>query len=101
METKRLIPYSVHLREDIYHKLKEAAEGRKASGMVRDAITMYLEGGDAFAAGYDKGIREAIILIQSDDMSQRVAIDSKPFSIYLGDKLEMKLGANHGNKKKG
>ena len=101
METKRLIPYSVHLREDIYHKLKEAAEGRKASGMVRDAITMYLEGGDAFAAGYDKGIHEAMILIQSDDMSQRVAVDGKPFSMHLGDKLEMKLGANHGNKKKG
>ena len=101
METKRLIPYSVHLREDIYNKLKEAAGGRKASAMVRDAITMFLEGKDAFGSGYDKGIREAMILVQSDDMAQRVAVDGKPFSIHLGDKLEMKIGAGYGHAKKG
>ena len=100
METKRLIPYSVHLREDIYNKLKEAAGGRKASGMVRDAITMFLDGKDAFGSGYDKGIRDAMVLIQSDDMAQRVAVDRKPFSVYLGDKLEMKLGTGNGHKEK-
>ena len=31
MESKRLIPYSVYLREDIYLKLKEFAQGRKAA----------------------------------------------------------------------
>ena len=58
--TKRLIPYSVHLREDIYNKLKAAAGERKASGIVRDAITMIIEGDDAFNAGYNKAIRDAI-----------------------------------------
>ena len=38
MEPKRLIPYSVHLPEDVYKKLKEAAGSRKASALVRDAI---------------------------------------------------------------
>ena len=40
MEPKRLIPYSVHLPEDIHKKLKAAAGDRKASALVRDAITL-------------------------------------------------------------
>jgi 3-methyl-2-oxobutanoate hydroxymethyltransferase len=43
--SKRLIPYSVHLSESVYNALKEHAKGRKASSIVRDAITMILEGG--------------------------------------------------------
>ena len=39
---KRLIPYSVHLPEPIYAKLKKAAGERKASALVRDAITMMI-----------------------------------------------------------
>ena len=55
METgKRLIPYSLHLTEDIYIALKKAAEGRKASAMVRNAITMILEGHGEFNSGYNK-----------------------------------------------
>ena len=48
METKRLVPYSVHLREDIYLKLKAAAGQRKATALVRDAITLIVEGDDVF-----------------------------------------------------
>ena len=49
MEAKRLIPYSVHLPEDVYNKLKEAAGNRKASALVRDAITLIVEGDDEFS----------------------------------------------------
>jgi len=59
MEAKRLIPYSVHLREDIYTKLKAAAGERKASALVRDAITMIIEGDDAYTSGYNKGLADA------------------------------------------
>ena len=101
METKRLIPYSVHLREDIYNKLKEAAGGRKASAMVRDAITMFLEGKDAFGSGYDKGIRDAQHVLANDEMAQRVSIDGNAFSYILQSKLEMKIGGGNGHKKEG
>jgi hypothetical protein len=60
MEAKRLIPYSVHLREDIYNKLKTAAGERKASALVRDAITMIIEGDDAFTSGYNKALQDCI-----------------------------------------
>jgi hypothetical protein len=101
METKRLIPYSVHLREDIYNKLKEAAEGRKASGMVRDAITMFLDGKDAFGSGYDKGIQDAIQIMANDEMSNRIWVDGSSFAQHLADKFLLKIGAGNGHKKEG
>jgi hypothetical protein len=54
MEPKRLIPYSVHLPEEVHAKLKEAAGNRKASALVRDAITLIIEGDDEFNGGYNK-----------------------------------------------
>ena len=57
MEPKRLIPYSVHLPEEVHAKLKEAAGNRKASALVRDAITLIIEGDDEFNGGYNKGVR--------------------------------------------
>lgn len=41
--SKRLIPYSVYLSEEIHNALKEKARSRQASKVVRDAITMILE----------------------------------------------------------
>lgn len=81
--TKRLIPYSVHLREDIYTKLKEAAGNRKASGIVRDAITMIIEGDDAFNAGYNKAIRDAINVIKDDSKANSVALGGESIAESL------------------
>jgi hypothetical protein len=81
--TKRLIPYSVHLREDIYNKLKAAAGERKASGIVRDAITMIIEGDDAFNAGYNKAIRDAINVISDDSKATSVAIGGESIAESL------------------
>ena len=76
METKRLIPYSVHLREDIYTKLKAAAGERKASSLVRDAITMIIEGDDAFTSGYNKGLLDAIKAIDSNELASGITINN-------------------------
>ena len=68
METgKRLIPYSVHLSEEVYLALKSHAQDRKASSMVRDAITMLLEGGKPFDSGYNQAIRDVLKLINKHD----------------------------------
>ena len=77
MEAKRLIPYSVHLREDIYNKLKIAAGERKASSMVRDAITMIIEGDDAYTSGYNKGLQDAIKVIESDSLASGVTVNDR------------------------
>lgn len=74
METgKRLIPYSVHLSEDVYLALKSHAQDRKASSMVRDAITMLLEGGKPFDSGYNQAIRDVLKLINKHDTANFIS----------------------------
>jgi len=91
MEDNRLIPYSVHLRKDIYDKLKLAAGERKASALVRDAITMLVEGDDAFNSGYNKGIRDAIEEIYEDDIASRIHFDDEVISNRIVGRLELMI----------
>jgi hypothetical protein len=75
MEAKRLIPYSVHLREDIYDKLKAAAGERKASSLVRDAITMLIEGDDAYTSGYNKALQDCIKTIDGYSVAKGLVVN--------------------------
>lgn len=75
MEKPRLIPYSVHLPPDIHSKLKDAAGNRKASGLVRDAITLIIEGDDEFNGGYNKGMRDAIGIVRDNELASRLTYD--------------------------
>ena len=88
METKRLIPYSVHLSEDIFNQVKAAAKQRKASSLVRDAITMFLEGDDAFNGGYNKAVRDIISLIKDDDKASRISVGGQTIGESLISQLE-------------
>jgi hypothetical protein len=106
MENNRLIPYSVHLRKDIYDKLKLAAGERKASALVRDAITMIVDGDDEFNAGYNKGIRDAIEQLHEDDAASRIAIDNQTIADRLHEQFESMIvhqnikGKKNGSKEK-
>lgn len=88
-EAKRLIPYSVHLPEDVYNKLKEAAGQRKASALVRDAITLIVEGDDEFNGGYNKGVRDCIKLICAVELYKAIG--------YYGDTLAQMITADLQN----
>lgn len=106
MEEKRMIPFSVYLPREIHAKLKDAAQGRKATGMVRDAIIMFMEGDDMFNAGYNKAMRDAIVSIQENKMINSIAIDGEPIANQIVESLEERIipqNANkrgkHGNKK--
>jgi hypothetical protein len=91
MEKKRLVPYSVHLREDIYNALKTAAKGRKASSIVRDSITMYIENTGPFHGGYRMGFRDAIKAIENDPDLNKISINGVPISKRLIEELEARL----------
>ena len=95
METKRLIPYSVHLPEEIYKKLKIAAGERKASALVRDAITLIIEGDDSFNGGYNKAIRDAISAIHEDDWMRKLGIEGQSMAYYLEEILAPMLVAQN------
>jgi len=88
METKRLVPYSVHLREDIYLKLKAFAKDRKATALVRDAITMIVEGDDSFAGGYKKALRDSISVVQLDEWAGAIGIGGQSIADKLVTKIE-------------
>jgi hypothetical protein len=87
METKRLIPYSVHLPEHVYNKLKEAAGNRKASALVRDAITIIVDGDDEFNGGYNKAIRDVIAALHDDQWCKVIGIEGQSFAYYLEHQL--------------
>ena len=88
METKRLIPYSVHLPDDIYTKLKAAAGERKASALVRDAITMIVSGTTPFNSGYNKGLRDASKIVQTDSTVKGLVINGNKVAATLSDKID-------------
>ncbi len=104
METKRLVPYSVHLREDIYLKLKEAAGQRKATALVRDAITLIGEGDDVFNGGYNKGLRDAISVIKENESASSISIGGESIAELLSRQIEamilnQSVGGKDGKKK--
>ena len=105
MEAKRLIPYSVHLPEEIYKKLKAAAGERKASALVRDAITLIVEGDDSFNGGYNKGIRDVIAALHDDNWCKNLGIEGQSLAYYLEDLVSPMIvqqnvkGKANGNKK--
>jgi hypothetical protein len=88
MEAKRLIPYSVHLPEDVYIKLKEAAGQRKASALVRDAITLIVEGDDEFNGGYNKGVRDCIRIVQGMELCKAIAYYDESLAQILTNTLD-------------
>ena len=100
METKRLIPYSVHLREDIYLKLKAAAKDRKATALVRDAITMIVEGDDQFNGGYNKAIRDVISTLKDDQWCRSVGVLGQTFAEYVEDQIRPMIVNQNTRRKK-
>lgn len=80
---KRLIAYSVHIPENLFKALKEAAGNRKAAGLVREAITNMLEGGDLYKRGYAAAIRDCAGKISKNRLAQSIAVDGDVISDVL------------------
>jgi hypothetical protein len=78
---EKLVPYSVYLPKDYHDKIRELAKERKASGIIRDAICMILDGGDQYRSGYNQGLRESIKAIRKIPDIKIVAIRGK----YIDD----------------
>jgi hypothetical protein len=88
METKKLVPYSVYLPVEIHTKLKELAQNRKASSLVRDAIVMILEGNDAYTSGYNKACKDAANIVYENEYAQMIAIKGKDLGAILTEQID-------------
>jgi len=82
------VPYSVYLPPELHSKLTEVAKCRKASEMVRNAITMIIEGNDAYTSGYNKAIKDAAQLVYDCEEAQMVAIKGKDLGSILTSRIE-------------
>lgn len=80
---KKLIPYSVHLPEDIYYQLKSAARDRKASSLVREAIIMLVEGDTPYNTGYSRAIRDVVSLIKKHQIASTIGVNGNTLSSIL------------------
>ena len=89
MEKRKLVPYSVYLAEDQIARLKSFAEKRQASRVIRDAITMILDGSDAFNSGYNQAIRDISKIIYECPEAQMVAVRGKDLGALLTEQVEM------------
>ena len=85
---KKMIPYSVYLPAEYHDKIKDLAKERKASGTVRDAIQMILDGDDSYGAGYRKAVKDSIKLIDACKEIEHIAIRGKYLSEVLITQLE-------------
>ena len=99
---KRLIPYSVHLPEDIYKQLKAAAGDRKASALVRDAITLIVSGDDEFNGGYNKGINDSMSAVRQNKLMNSLCYEGVSVADLICSELEKNIikGKKHGKTKK-
>ena len=86
-----MIPYAVHLPEDIYNKLKVAAKERKASAIVRDAITMIVEGDSVYTTGYKKGVKESIDAVLNNDGAKTISYGKQTIADSIASDLGMLL----------
>lgn len=90
---KKLIPYSVHLPEEIYFKLKAAAKERKASSLVRDAIVMAIEGDTSYQTGYMRAIRDVVSFIKKHHVASTIGVNGQSLSSLLIEEItDMRRG---------
>jgi predicted transcriptional regulator len=89
MDTKKLVPYSVYLPLDLYKQLKEAAKDRKASVLIREAISMILTGKNLYDSGYNKGLKDAAKVVYDCEEAQMIAIKGKDLGAILAEKIDL------------
>jgi hypothetical protein len=88
MDSKKLIPYSVYIPNDLYLKLKALAKERRASVIIRDAISMALDGNDAYTSGYNKALKDAANIVYDNKEAQMIAIKGKDLGSILTEQIE-------------
>lgn len=85
---KKLIPYNLYLYSEHVDKLKKMAGQRKASSMIRDAVSMMLDGKDEYSAGYNRALKDVADLVNQCKEIEVIAIRGKYLSDVLIDQIE-------------
>ena len=86
---KKLIPYNLYLYSEHVDLLKKMAGQRKASSLVRDAVSMMLDGKDQYSAGYNRALKDAVSVVDLCKEIEHIAVRGK----YLADVLAEQINA--------
>ena len=87
-KVNKLVPYSVYLPKEYHDRISAFAKERKASGMIRDAICMILDGGDQYKSGYNQGIRDAAKAVKRISELKVIAYKGKYMDTLVLDQLD-------------
>lgn len=85
MTDKKLVPYNLYLYTEHVDKLKKMAGQRKASSLIRDAVSMMLDGKDEYTAGYNRALKDAVSVINSCKEIEHIAVRGKYLAGILAD----------------
>lgn len=85
---KNMKPFSMYLPLEYYDMLAGYSKQRKASEVVRDAVVAYLNGGDMFDAGYNKGLKDAMEIIKGCKEIEVIAVNGKYLDVLLTTQIK-------------
>ena len=88
MTEKKLVPYNLYLYTEHVDKLKKMAGQRKASSLVRDAVSMMLDGKDEYCAGYNRALLDSVSVIHSCKEIEYIAVRGVQISDILADQIK-------------
>lgn len=77
----------MYLYSDQVDKLKKMAKDRKASALIRDAVSMVLEKKDQYSAGYNRGLQDSTKVIKDVKEVKMLAINGKTLDKVLAEKI--------------
>ncbi len=84
---KKLVPYNLYLHIEHVEMLKKLAAERKASSLIREAISMMLDGKDEYSSGYNRALKDAAEEVQKCKQITFISISGEPVADILSNRI--------------
>jgi len=98
MKPSKLRPFFAYLTDDQYASLKQfsAATGVSMTQLIRESIDARLSKGDQYVAGYNQAIQDAILKINSNNLSKMAFPSGKTFGEVIIEDISANLRSQDG-----
>lgn len=98
MKPSKLRPFFAYLTDDQYASLKQfsAATGVSMTQLIRESIDARLSKGDQYVAGYNQAIQDAILKINSNNLSKMAFPSGKTFGEVIIEDISASLRSQDG-----
>jgi len=98
MKPSKLRPFFAYQTDDQYASLKQfsAATGVSMTQLIRESIDARLSKGDQYVAGYNQAIQDAILKINSNNLSKMAFPSGKTFGEVIIEDISANLRSQDG-----